>query len=76
MATDKKLHFAAGLIIALACGFFLSPLNCLVVPVLAGMAKELYDLYDHSKFDWKDMVTTWMGGLLGTLIVEVTKWMF
>lgn len=76
MATDKKLHFAAGLIIALACGFFLSPLNCLVVSVSAGIAKELYDLYDYGEFDWNDMIVTWLGGLLGCLIMEAAAWIF
>ncbi len=77
MAYDKKLHFAAGLLIAVIVGFILhQPGYGLAAAVFAGAMKEVRDWGCYRGFDWKDMVTTWMGGLLGTLIVEATKWMF
>ena len=76
MALDKKLHLAAGLLIAILAGYFIAPVWGLAAAVFAGFMKEVRDWGCYQGFDWKDMVTTWMGGLLGTLIVEVTKWMF
>ena len=77
MAYDKKLHFAAGLIISVCVGFALhEPLYGLAAAVFAGFMKEVRDWGCYQGFDLKDMVTTWLGGLLGTLLMEATKWMF
>lgn len=39
MPKDKKLHFAAGLIIAIACGFVFNAYSALLAAVCAGIAK-------------------------------------
>ena len=65
---DKVLHFAAGLGIALAGGFFMSPLAGLLLAVMAGAIKELADHLDpigHSVDFW-DFAVTAFGGYAGT----------
>ncbi len=76
MALDKKLHLAAGLLIAILAGYFIAPVWGLAAAVFAGFMKEVRDWGCYQGFDLKDMVTTWLGGLLGTLLMEATKWMF
>ena len=76
MAYDKKLHFAAGLLIAILAGYFIAPVWGLAAAVFAGFMKEVRDWGCYQGLDLKDMVTTWLGGLLGTLLMEATKWMF
>ena len=76
MAYDKKLHLAAGLLIAISVGFLIKPVCGLATAVFAGFMKEWRDWYCYQGFDWHDMVVTWLGGLLGTLITEAVKWIF
>ena len=76
MALDKKLHLAAGLLIAILAGYFIAPVWGLAAAVFAGFMKEVRDWGCYQGFDLKDMVTTWLGGLLGTLLMEAIKWMF
>ena len=73
MALDKKLHFAAGLLIAISAGFLIAPVCGLAASVFAGVMKELRDWGCYQGFDWRDMVVTWLGGLLGTILTEVIK---
>lgn len=73
MAYDKKLHFTAGLIIAIACGFMFNAYYALLAAFCAGIAKEIYDLYDYGKFDWRDMVVTWLGGFVGFIILKALE---
>lgn len=76
MALDKQLHFAAGLLITISVGFFIAPLYGIAAAIFAGFMKDARDWGCYRGFDLKDMVTTWLGGLLGTLLMEATKWMF
>ena len=73
MAYDKKLHFAAGLIIAITCGFIFNAYDALLAAFCAGIGKEIYDLCDYGKFDWLDMVVTWLGGFVGFLILKALE---
>lgn len=43
MVLDKKLHFAAGLLIAISVGFLIAPVYGLAASVFAGVMKELRD---------------------------------
>ena len=78
MKMDKKLHFAAGLVIALIiampvyheskyslfCGLW----SCLSV-VVAGLVKEYTD-YCHTKvWDWRDFAATLIGGIVVVLLI-------
>ena len=59
---DKILHLAAGFIIALLLTW-ISPLAALLVVVLAGIMKELFDYYFNGTVDKWDFVATVLGGL-------------
>ena len=65
IAKDKIYHFIAGFIItvifALASG---SVAYGLMVGVLAGIAKELYDHYDYGVYDFFDMFATFIGAFV------------
>ncbi len=70
MAYDKKLHFAAGLIISALVGYILHhPGYGLAASVFAGVMKEVRDWCCYRGFDWRDMVATWLGGLVGFIAV-------
>ena len=43
MALDKKLHLAAGLLIAILAGYFIAPVWGLAAAVFAGFMKEVRD---------------------------------
>ena len=58
---DKILHLAAGFVIALLLTW-ISPLAALLVVVLAGIMKELFDYYFNSTVDKWDFVATVIGG--------------
>ena len=59
---DKILHLAAGFIIALLLTW-ISPLAALLVVVLVGIMKELFDYYFNGTVDKWDFVATVIGGL-------------
>ena len=71
---DKKLHFLAGFIIAMACGFVFNTYTALLAAVCAGIAKEIYDLCDYGVFDWKDMIATWIGGCVGFMVFALINY--
>lgn len=60
MAHDKKLHLGAGVVIAVLVG-------------VAGMLKECMDWCCYRRFDWKDMVVTWLGGFVGLIIAMMLR---
>ncbi len=70
---DKKLHFVAGLLVSLLCGYLTSPLTGIVICVIAGIGKEVYDYIDYGKPDVWDMIATWTGGLTGYILLEILK---
>lgn len=77
MAHDKKLHLGAGVVIAVLVGVALhEPLYGLPAAIVAGMLKVCRDWCNYIKFEEKDALAIWLGGLLGTLLMEATKWMF
>ena len=62
---DKILHFLFGFIIA----WRLIDINAnwiiaLVVVILFGVAKEVYDYKSYGLFDYKDMIATISGGII------------
>jgi len=76
MAFDKRLHFAAGLIISVIIGYYSSPEWGLFAAMFAGLMKELRDWGCYRGFDWRDMMATWLGGLLGMILTGAAKWKF
>ena len=73
MAYDKRLHFAAGLLVAIAVGLACAPVYGLVAAFVAGVLKEARDWFTYRDFDEKDAVFTWLGGLLGMVITGAIK---
>ena len=82
--TDKVAHFGVGYIFSsIATGIVIKNshnqhewVKSLTVgigtSILAGTAKELYDLYDYGRFDWEDLGATVIGGIGGTISVKIT----
>lgn len=67
---DKQLHFLAGLSLALIVGSLFGPAMGLGAAVVAGVAKELYDMTTgRGTPEWADLWFTLAGGLLGSLII-------
>jgi len=65
MKTDKILHLLFGFIIA----WRLIDINAhwiiaLVVVILFGVAKEVYDYKAYGLFDWRDLVVTISGAII------------
>lgn len=74
MAHDKKLHFAAGFIISVIVGIILKhPLYGLSAAAFAGIMKEVRDWCVYRGFDEIDMVATWLGGLVGCIVMMLLK---
>ena len=65
MKADKILHLLFGFIIA----WRLIDINihwiiALVVVILFGVAKEVFDYKSYGLFDWRDLVATISGGII------------
>ncbi len=72
---DKALHFLAGFLIALIGGALTDPITGIGFAIGAGILKECYDHYTYGVFDVKDMVATWIGGLVGLgLVTLINYW--
>lgn len=74
METDKIQHFAVCAVIAFAFAMIAyawgvqlawPALLGVGVAMLAGLGKELYDLWDYGRFDWRDMEADFYGGVTG-----------
>ena len=60
---DKIVHFALGYMIADL--FELTGFYSVLIALLAGISKELYDkYYKHKVFDWFDLACTAGGGFI------------
>ena len=66
------LHFAAGFIIATVFQFW--GFWMIIPAVIAGVAKELYDVSRNGKFDIADLIYTVVGGLAGCLLWLAYNW--
>lgn len=71
--TDKILHFMAGALFSMISGYLSKmPFLGLLVAILAGLAKEIYDI-KHGTPEWKDFVATGLGGLAVAIILKVVS---
>ena len=48
----------------------------LILAVLAGIFKEVYDYLDYGKYDICDMLATWIGAIAGDLVVQLGQALF
>jgi len=69
LAYDKKLHFGAGLLIAILAGLLFNSLYGLALAIVAGIGKEIYDYFDYGKPDVTDAIATWIGGVVGYMVM-------
>jgi hypothetical protein len=72
---DKEMHFWAGVSVSIAALVLFKAVevqHCwlwvLTSVVTAAIGKEVKDLMDYGKFDWKDAVYTIAGGMAGFLL--------
>ena len=71
---DKIYHLVSGFAISLIFGF-INPVLGLILAIIAGVGKEVYDKYiKKSAIDPLDVIATVVGGILGTgLAIVVTN---
>lgn len=65
LATDKAMHFGAGVVIAIGAG----P----VAGCAAGGAKELHDLTGRGTASWRDLVATCAGAALAAAVIDAVS---
>lgn len=69
---DKLIHFCVGLLMAQLIYF---SLWFILLPVIIGTAKEVYDKYVRKTgFNWWDLLAT-VSGVVPVLVVIVVKYM-
>ena len=73
MGRDKRGHLIAGCAIAFFGGLITEPSTGLVLAVLAGLGKEIYDGLGHGTVELADLVATVGGGVVGSLAVSLLK---
>ena len=66
---DKYWHFIAGLIISAFFAIVLDMPICIVPTIVAAFAKELFDGFRYSLWDWYDFTATVLGGLVVQVFV-------
>ena len=72
---DKEMHFWAGVWVSFAALILFKAADVqhcwlwvLTAVITAAVGKEVKDLMDYGKFDWRDAVYTIVGGLSGVLL--------
>lgn len=69
---DKLLHFVAGMLIAGVVGLIPCFANyALIVAVIAGVAKEVYDEFSYGGWDSLDLLYTAIGGAVMQIFVWI-----
>ena len=71
MGRDKRGHLIAGCAIAFFVGLATETSTGLVLAVLAGLGKEIYDGLGHGTVELADLVATVGGGVVGSLAVSL-----
>ena len=70
--SDKMLHLIAGMLIAGVVGIIPCFANyALIVAVVAGVAKEVYDEFSYGGWDSIDLLYTAIGGAVMQLFVWI-----
>ena len=68
IGTDKYYHFAAGAATeTVGHKLDLTPTSAAFA---IGFAKELYDYADYGRFDGKDLLATWLGGIVVNYVIK------
>lgn len=69
VSSDKLLHFIAGLLILIASYLFSDIFTAFCIAVVIGIAKEIYDMLTDGTFDVWDLMSTFIGSVVGCLII-------
>jgi len=67
---DKGCHLIAGAITAMMFTIIANPVVGVLSGVVVGVGKEMYDKFSYGKFDFEDLVATFLGGCFGAAIIE------
>ena len=70
MGADKIKHFGVCLLLTVLVGCLLTPLAGIIVALLTGMGKELYDRMQGGPFDWLDIAADAAGTLVGAMLLS------
>jgi len=70
--TDKILHFLTGFFIATLLQFANGWV--ILIALLAGLGKELYDQNKGGEFDKADLACTVSGGFVAYILVLIYSW--
>jgi hypothetical protein len=72
---DKEMHFWAGVLVSFAALIMFKAVEAphcsafvLAAVIVAAVGKELKDLMDYGKFDYRDAVYTFAGGMSGFVL--------
>lgn len=69
---DKILHAIVGFVVGILSNVLLHGSATMVLPVLAvAIGKELYDEFKYGGFDFFDMFTTLLSGVIGIMAAGV-----
>ena len=68
IGTDKYYHAAAGAATEVVGEKLKLPPTASSFAI--GFAKEVYDYIDYGKFDVKDLLATWIGGIIVSYIIK------
>ena len=75
MERDKEMHFWAGVMVSFVALILFKALEIkycwlyvLLAVITAAVGKELKDLMDYGKFDYRDAVYTFVGGMSGFIL--------
>jgi len=73
---DKVLHFISGFLIysvthalAVYIDIVFSPLVIMLIVLLIGIAKEIFDKFTHGDVEVADVVATVVGGFFGLVVL-------
>ena len=65
---DKVLHFVAGGVIAFGCALIFGPVAGILAGAAAGILKEIRDEIVYGGADWRDLLATCAGAMVGVAI--------
>lgn len=74
--TDKKLHFAAGFVIAAFFAITLDMKFCVWPVLFFAFGKEFFDKWTTGVWEWWDFAATMFGGFVPQIFVLLNMWWF
>ena len=75
MANDKMMHLGAGCAISLVAGILFYPLLGLILTIITGIGKEIWDYFGHGTCELNDFLATLQGGIVGFIILMIAQYL-